>query len=67
MDVVGQSDIQDRPDIIARIFHIKVHAFITFLKEDKTFGEVDACEFICFFLFVIISSLYLLFNVPDVL
>nr|KAJ0223038.1 hypothetical protein LSAT_V11C200065890 [Lactuca sativa] len=42
MDAVGQGDIQNRPDIIARVFHIKVHAFITFLKEDKTFGDVEA-------------------------
>ncbi|CAI9296553.1 unnamed protein product [Lactuca saligna] len=42
MDAIGQRDIQNRPDIIARIFKIKVHAFINFLKEDKTFGEFSA-------------------------
>ncbi|CAI9303567.1 unnamed protein product [Lactuca saligna] len=42
MDDIGQRDIQNRPDIIARIFKIKVHAFINFLKEDKTFGDVNA-------------------------
>ncbi|XP_023747382.1 uncharacterized protein LOC111895527 [Lactuca sativa] len=40
MDVIGQRDIQNKPDIIARIFKIKVHAFINFLKEDKTFGDI---------------------------
>ncbi|XP_052625048.1 uncharacterized protein LOC111889939 [Lactuca sativa] len=42
MDAIGQRDIQNRPDIIARIFKIKVHVFINFLKEDKTFGDISA-------------------------
>ncbi|XP_023734499.3 uncharacterized protein LOC111882374 [Lactuca sativa] len=42
MDAIGQRDIQNRPDIIAHIFRIKVRAFINFLKEDKTFGDVSA-------------------------
>ncbi|XP_023736845.1 uncharacterized protein LOC111884761 [Lactuca sativa] len=39
---IGQGNIQDRPDIIARVFRIKVDALVDFLKEDKTFGDVDA-------------------------
>ncbi|CAI9287996.1 unnamed protein product [Lactuca saligna] len=42
MDVVGQGDIQNRPNTIARVFHIKVHALITFLEEDKIFGDVES-------------------------
>ena len=56
MDAIGQRDIQNRPDIIARIFKIKVHAFINFLKEDKTFGDVSACKFFySYFIFPIIA------------
>ncbi|XP_023765320.1 uncharacterized protein LOC111913842 [Lactuca sativa] len=42
MDAIGQRDIQNRPDIIAHIFRIKVRAFINFLKEEKKFGDVSA-------------------------
>nr|KAJ0207810.1 hypothetical protein LSAT_V11C500278750 [Lactuca sativa] len=44
MDAIGQHDIQNRPNIIVHIFKIKVHAFINFHKEDKTFGDVSACK-----------------------
>ncbi|KAK9055983.1 hypothetical protein SSX86_027070 [Deinandra increscens subsp. villosa] len=33
---------QDLPDVIARVFHMKVNAFIAFLKEEKPFGDVAA-------------------------
>ncbi|KAI3505740.1 hypothetical protein L1887_27949 [Cichorium endivia] len=33
---------QDRPDIIARVFQIKVMEFIEFLKNDKPFGDISA-------------------------
>ncbi|XP_076940361.1 uncharacterized protein LOC143609509 [Bidens hawaiensis] len=33
---------QDRPDVIARVFQIKVRSLIRFLKEKKPFGEVAA-------------------------
>ncbi|CAI9290023.1 unnamed protein product [Lactuca saligna] len=42
MDTHSQRDVHSRADIIARMFHVKVHEFIDFLKKDKTFGDVDA-------------------------
>ncbi|XP_076901564.1 uncharacterized protein LOC143556009 [Bidens hawaiensis] len=33
---------QDHPDVIARVFQIKVRSLILFLKEKKPFGEVAA-------------------------
>nr|KAJ0218381.1 hypothetical protein LSAT_V11C300119110 [Lactuca sativa] len=45
METHRQRDVHSRADIIARIFHIKVHEFIDFLKADKPFGAVDACTF----------------------
>lgn len=45
---IGQGNIQDRPDIIARVFRIKVDALVDFLKEDKTFGDVDARKLFIF-------------------
>ncbi|XP_076918697.1 uncharacterized protein LOC143579202 [Bidens hawaiensis] len=33
---------QDRPDIIARVFHMKVKSLINFLRTQKTFGHVEA-------------------------
>ncbi|XP_076936001.1 uncharacterized protein LOC143602926 [Bidens hawaiensis] len=33
---------EDRPDIIARVFHIKVKSLIDFLKKKKPFGQVTA-------------------------
>ncbi|CAI9262774.1 unnamed protein product [Lactuca saligna] len=41
VDIHGQHDTNRRDDIIARVFEINVDSFIKFLKEDKTFGEVD--------------------------
>ncbi|KAI3780366.1 hypothetical protein L2E82_10346 [Cichorium intybus] len=42
VDSNGIGQAQNRPDIVARIFQIKVSHFIKFLKEDKTFGDVTA-------------------------
>ncbi|KAJ0509074.1 putative helitron helicase-like domain-containing protein [Helianthus annuus] len=42
MQRVGCVNSQNRPDIIARVFEMKVEEFIKFIKEDKTFGEVVA-------------------------
>ncbi|KAL7598971.1 hypothetical protein Lser_V15G23940 [Lactuca serriola] len=42
MDTHGVDHSQNRPDIIARVFQMKVEAFILFLKDDKPFGNVDA-------------------------
>ena len=36
---------QNRPDVIARVFRMKVVEFVAFLKKDKTFGDVSACKF----------------------
>ncbi|XP_035835338.1 uncharacterized protein LOC110865421 isoform X3 [Helianthus annuus] len=33
---------EDRPDIISRVFQMKVIEFVKFMKEDKTFGDVAA-------------------------
>ncbi|CAI9281139.1 unnamed protein product [Lactuca saligna] len=41
MDTHRQTDSHSRAYIIARVFNIKVHDFIRFLKEDKTFGGVE--------------------------
>ncbi|KAL4579250.1 hypothetical protein LXL04_015388 [Taraxacum kok-saghyz] len=37
----GIQKAQNRPDIIARVFQMKVSEFISFLKQDKTFGVVS--------------------------
>ncbi|KAL7588139.1 hypothetical protein Lser_V15G39993 [Lactuca serriola] len=42
METYSQRDVHSRADVIARVFEMKVKAFISFLKEDKTFGEVEA-------------------------
>ncbi|KAI3675989.1 hypothetical protein L1987_85585 [Smallanthus sonchifolius] len=36
------SSAQDRPDIIARVFQMKVESFIKFLRSTKPFGKVAA-------------------------
>ncbi|KAJ0714259.1 putative helitron helicase-like domain-containing protein [Helianthus annuus] len=42
MHRIGYLSSQNRPDIIARVFQMKVKEFIKFIKEDQTFGEVAA-------------------------
>ncbi|CAI9259461.1 unnamed protein product [Lactuca saligna] len=42
MDMHRQFDVPSRADIISRVFHMKVIAFISYLKSDKTFGPVTA-------------------------
>jgi len=39
---VNCSNANDRPDIVARVFEMKVLAFVKFLKTEKPFGEVSA-------------------------
>nr|KAJ0226295.1 hypothetical protein LSAT_V11C100050340 [Lactuca sativa] len=43
MDAHDQKDPRSRANIIARVFKLKVKSFITFLKEDKPFGQIDVC------------------------
>lgn len=45
MDLHGMGTVQNRPDIVARIFQMKVLQFVKFLKEDETFGAVIGCKF----------------------
>ncbi|KAL3646267.1 hypothetical protein CASFOL_011447 [Castilleja foliolosa] len=47
MTRVGAGHAQNRHDIIARVFHIKVVEFFKFLRSDKPFGEVAAVVLIC--------------------
>ncbi|KAJ0453945.1 putative helitron helicase-like domain-containing protein [Helianthus annuus] len=42
MDNIGSNNSQHCPDIIARVFKLKVEDFIKFMKADKTFGDVAA-------------------------
>ncbi|KAL7608940.1 hypothetical protein Lser_V15G10580 [Lactuca serriola] len=42
MDRYHEKDPNSRAYIIARVFKVKVHGFVDFLKQDKTFGDVDA-------------------------
>ncbi|CAI9259361.1 unnamed protein product [Lactuca saligna] len=42
MDTHHQTDTHSRADIISHVFNIKVREFIRFLKEDKSFGDVEA-------------------------
>ncbi|KAL3639082.1 hypothetical protein CASFOL_016989 [Castilleja foliolosa] len=42
LDKVGGMQAQDRPDIIARVFRIKVQQFLRFMRSKKTFGDVAA-------------------------
>lgn len=42
MDTHGVYHSQNIPDIIARVFEMKVK--VLFLKDDKTFGDVDVCK-----------------------
>ncbi|XP_021980536.1 uncharacterized protein LOC110876681 [Helianthus annuus] len=39
---IGGANSQDRPDIIARVFQMKVEALLKFLKTHETFGKVAA-------------------------
>nr|KAJ0189473.1 hypothetical protein LSAT_V11C800408900 [Lactuca sativa] len=46
MDLHLQHDVHSRTDIISCVFQIKVDAFIKFLKEDKTFGDMIRHKYI---------------------
>ncbi|KAL3618575.1 hypothetical protein CASFOL_037657 [Castilleja foliolosa] len=39
---IGCAQSQNRPDIIARVFRIKVQQFLRFIRSNRTFGEVAA-------------------------
>ncbi|KAL3643535.1 hypothetical protein CASFOL_014350 [Castilleja foliolosa] len=38
----GGMQVENRPDIIARVFRIKVQQFLRFMRTNRTFGEVCA-------------------------
>lgn len=42
----NQTNTHSKANIISRIFHVTVKALITFMKEDKTFGDVIACKYL---------------------
>ncbi|KAL3639921.1 hypothetical protein CASFOL_014889 [Castilleja foliolosa] len=42
VEKIGSTAAQNRPDIIARVFRIKVEQFLRFMKSDKTFGDIAA-------------------------
>ncbi|KAL3633804.1 hypothetical protein CASFOL_022566 [Castilleja foliolosa] len=42
VEKVGSAAAQNRPDIIARVFRIKVQQFLRFMKADKKFGDIAA-------------------------
>ncbi|KAL3648101.1 hypothetical protein CASFOL_009069 [Castilleja foliolosa] len=39
---IGGAHSQNRPDIIARVFRIKVQQFLRFIRANRTFGQVAA-------------------------
>ncbi|KAL3652344.1 hypothetical protein CASFOL_002025 [Castilleja foliolosa] len=39
---IGGAQSQNRPDIIARVFRIKVQQFLRFMRTNRTFGDVAA-------------------------
>ncbi|KAL3637308.1 hypothetical protein CASFOL_019607 [Castilleja foliolosa] len=39
---IGGAQAQNRPDIIARVFRIKVQQFLRFMRSAKIFGEISA-------------------------
>ncbi|KAL3616054.1 hypothetical protein CASFOL_040348 [Castilleja foliolosa] len=72
MSKVGTEHAQNRPDIIARVFHIKVQEFFKFIRSEKPFGEVAAgilqitevyYRFPDLFLATIIAAAY--YNLPS--
>nr|KAJ0193121.1 hypothetical protein LSAT_V11C800395800 [Lactuca sativa] len=67
MDTHGQRDVHSRADIIARVFNIKVHEFINFLKENITFGGVDACMSSFPFSFTYVLSIILWGFPPEII
>ncbi|KAL3638265.1 hypothetical protein CASFOL_017636 [Castilleja foliolosa] len=42
LDKNGGTQAQNRPDIIARVFRIKVQQFLRFMRTNRTFGDVAA-------------------------
>ncbi|KAL3651529.1 hypothetical protein CASFOL_004531 [Castilleja foliolosa] len=42
LDKVGGAQAQNRPDIISRVFRIKVQQFLRFMRSAKIFGEITA-------------------------
>ncbi|KAL3633823.1 hypothetical protein CASFOL_022585 [Castilleja foliolosa] len=42
LERIGHTAAQNRPDIIARVFRIKVQQFLRFMRSDRTFGEIVA-------------------------
>ncbi|KAL3637375.1 hypothetical protein CASFOL_018543 [Castilleja foliolosa] len=54
---IGGGSSQNRPDIIARVFRIKVQQFLRFMKSEKTFGDIVAAS--CFAIHKVYVSLFI--------
>ncbi|KAL3640531.1 hypothetical protein CASFOL_015499 [Castilleja foliolosa] len=52
LEKIGGTLAQNRPDIISRVFHIKVQQFLRFMRASKTFGQITAA------IFEIVNDLY---------
>lgn len=37
--------VADRPDVVDRVFERKIHDLVTFLRDSKPFGRVEASTF----------------------
>ncbi|KAL3635911.1 hypothetical protein CASFOL_020458 [Castilleja foliolosa] len=57
LERIGHTAAQDRPDIIARVFRIKVQQFLRFMRSDRTFGEIVAGASVSYALLKLRSSL----------
>lgn len=42
LKLIPRQAIQDRPDLIARVFKMKLDALMKYIKEDQYFGKLDA-------------------------
>lgn len=51
---------EDRPDLISRVFKMKLNDMISYIKSGKVFGEVEAGEFYKLIISAILNFLYFL-------
>ena len=64
----------DRPDVVDRVFERKIHDLVTFLRERKPFGDVEAGKILCIYVniffcltYAILKYLIIVINSPTVL
>ena len=60
MEAYPNLSASDRPDLVDRVFERKIHALLTYVRDVRPFGTLNACTITLFSLSIFINTMYAL-------